>query len=54
MVASRLGAKKSGAASHDDPSRTLWEVGLLIVVVNLVGLVVAAAALTIQSPVVTP
>jgi hypothetical protein len=54
VVASRLGAKKSGAVPHDDPSRTLWGVGLLIVVVNVVGLIVAAAALTIQAPVVTP
>lgn len=50
VVASRLGAKKSGAAVHDDPSRTLWGVGLLILVVNLVGFFVAAAALTIQAP----
>ena len=54
VVASRLGAKKSGAAPHDDPSRTLWGVGLLIVLVNLVGLIVAVAALTIEAPVVTP
>jgi hypothetical protein len=54
VVASRLGAKKSGAVAHDDPSRTLWGVSLLIVVVNLVGLIVAVAALTIQAPVVTP
>jgi len=33
-----------------DPSRTLWGVGLLIVIVNLIGAIVAAAALTIQSP----
>jgi Domain of unknown function (DUF4405) len=54
VIASRLGAKKSGAAAHDDPSRTLWGVGMLIVVVNLVGLIVAVAALTIEAPVVTP
>jgi len=54
VVASRLGAKKSGAASHDDPSRTLWGVGLLIVAFNLIGVVVALAALTIQSPVGGP
>jgi hypothetical protein len=54
VVASRLGAKKSGAAVHDDPSRTLWGVGMLIVIVNVVGFVVAAAALTIQAPIVTP
>ena len=50
VVATRLGAKKSGALAPDDPSRTLWGVGLLIMVVNLVGLVVAAAALSIQAP----
>jgi hypothetical protein len=49
-----LGAKKSGAVAHDDPSRTLWGVGMLIVVFNLVGLIVAVAALTIEAPVVTP
>jgi len=54
VVASRLGAKKSGATAHDDPSRTLWGVGFLIVIVNVVGFVVAAAALTIQAPIVTP
>lgn len=54
VVASRLGAKKGGAGAHDDPSRTLWGVGLLIVVVNVVGVVVALAALTIQSPVAGP
>ncbi|MGD9637165.1 MAG: DUF4405 domain-containing protein [Pirellulales bacterium] len=54
VVASRLGAKKSGGAAHDDPSRTLWGVGLLIVAVNLIGLVVALAALTIQSPATGP
>jgi len=54
VVASRLGAKKSGGTQHDDPSRTLWGVGLLIVVINVVGLIVAVAALTIEAPVVTP
>lgn len=54
VIASRLGAKKTGAAAHDDPSRTLWGVGLLIVVCNLIGLIVAAAAFTIQSPAVGP
>ena len=54
VVASRLGRKGAGATSHDDPSRTLWGVSLLIVVINVVGAVVAAAALTIQSPVSGP
>lgn len=38
------------AATRDDGSRTLWGVGLLIVLINLVGLAVAAAALSIQAP----
>jgi hypothetical protein len=55
VVASRVGAKKAGgSAAHDDPSRTLWGVGLLIVAVNLIGFVVALAALTIQSPAAIP
>ena len=53
VVTSRMGKKKPGAA-HDDPSRTLWGVGLLIVVVNLIGAVVAAASLMIQAPVTMP
>lgn len=53
VVASRVGKKKAGGA-HDDPSRTLWGVCLLIVVVNLVGAVVAAASLMIQAPLTGP
>ncbi len=49
VVTSRLGRKKSGAA-HDDPSHTLWGVGLLIVIMNIVGGLVAAAALTVRPP----
>ncbi len=41
-------------AANDDPNRTLWGVGLLIVIVNLVGAVIAAAALTIRSPIDIP
>ena len=53
VVASRVGGKKSGpAAAKDDPSRTLWGVGLLILVVNLVGADVAVAALSIHAPTV--
>lgn len=54
VVASRLGTKKTGGGAHDDPSRTLWGVGLLIVAVNLIGFLVALAALTIQSPAAGP
>jgi uncharacterized protein DUF4405 len=55
VLASRLGSKKPGAAAtaKDDPSRTLWGVGLLILVVNIVGAIVAAAALSIHSPLAT-
>jgi hypothetical protein len=51
VAASRLGNKKAGSATaKDDPSRTLWGVGLLILIVNVIGVIVAAAALTIHAP----
>jgi hypothetical protein len=50
VVASRMGRKKAAAASRDDPSRTLWGVGLLILVINIAGGIIAAAALMIQPP----
>lgn len=52
VVASKLRKKKGAAApvAKDDASRTLWGVGLLIVVFNLIGLGVAAALLTVQAP----
>jgi heme/copper-type cytochrome/quinol oxidase subunit 2 len=51
VLSSRLGGKSNQkSAKHDDPSRTLWGVGLLIVIVNLVGAVIAAAALMIRGP----
>lgn len=55
VLSSRFGdktARKAGA--NDDPNRTLWGVGLLIVVVNLVGAIIAAAALTIRAPAELP
>jgi hypothetical protein len=55
VIASRLGNKKAGAAvAKDDPSRTLWGVALLIFVVNVVGVVVAAAVLSIHAPTTGP
>jgi hypothetical protein len=55
VATSRLRKKRSTAAkSHDDPTRTLWGVGLLIFVLNLVGVTVAIASLTIQSPITSP
>jgi hypothetical protein len=51
VVTSRFGDKAARKnAANDDPNRTLWGVGLLIVIVNVAGAIVAAAALTIQSP----
>ena len=37
-------------AKQDNGSRTLWGVGLLILICNLLGLAIAAAALSIQGP----
>ncbi|MCA9232138.1 MAG: DUF4405 domain-containing protein [Planctomycetales bacterium] len=41
---------KSAIPKQDSGSRTLWGVGLLIVILNVLGLGIAAASLTIQSP----
>ena len=40
----------SSLGNEDNGSRTLWGVGLLIAVCNIVGLGIAAAVLSIQSP----
>lgn len=49
VLSSRFGDKTTrNIATNDDPNRTLWGVGLLIVIVNLMGAVIAAAVLTIQ------
>lgn len=51
VVSSRCGDKTTRkTAANDDPNRTLWGVGLLIVIVNILGAIIAAAALSIQSP----
>ena len=43
----RTGGKKR---TIDDGTRTLWGVGLLIVILNLMGVAIAAAVLMIQGP----
>jgi hypothetical protein len=41
---------RSKKAKIDDGVQTLYGVGLLIVILNLLGLAIAAAALSIQMP----
>ena len=50
VVASRLSRWKGRAIRPDDGSQTLYGVGLLIVLVNVLGLAIAAATLAIQAP----
>lgn len=50
VVASRLSRWRGKSIRPDDGVQTLYGVGLLIVLVNIVGLLLAAAALTIQAP----
>ncbi|WP_218932455.1 DUF4405 domain-containing protein [Adhaeretor mobilis] len=45
----RLGSTEKPQA--DTGSRTLWGVGLLILIVNVLGVAIAAAVLTIQGPI---
>jgi hypothetical protein len=55
-VAGKLRHRTGAAASaaKDDGSRTLWGVGLMIVVFNAVAFGVAAALLTIRPPGLSP
>ena len=50
VVASRLSRWRGKPIRFDDGEQTLYGVGLLIVVVNVVGLLIAAAALMIRAP----
>ena len=48
VIATRLA--KSKKAKLDDGTQTLYGVGLLIVLLNLIGLAIASAALMVQRP----
>ena len=51
VVRSHTVGKDRTLAGHADSANTIWGVGLLIVIVNLLGVAIAAAALSIQSPI---
>ena len=50
VVSSRVSRWRGRAVRLDDGTQTLYGVGLLIVVLNVVGLLIAAAALGIRAP----
>ncbi len=50
VVITRLLRRSAREANVDDGSRTLWGVGMLIVLVNLIGALVGLAYLMIQGP----
>ena len=50
VVTSRLSRSRGKAIQLDDGNRTLYGVGVLIVILNIVGLLTAAAALLIHGP----
>lgn len=52
VALTRLAGKSAKEAKLDDGTRTLYGVGLLIVVLTTVGLCVAAASLMVRSPAV--
>ena len=50
VIENRIRGKTQRKTAPDDPSRTLWGVGLLILVINFAGFAIGAAAIMIKSP----
>lgn len=50
VIANQYSKKKGRAERIDDGSKTLWGVGFLILVLNVLGILLAIAALTIDRP----
>jgi len=50
VIITKLLKRSAREAKLDDGAQTLWGVGMLIVVVNILGLLVGAAYLTVQPP----
>ena len=51
VIATRYMKRRDGKKTNvDDGTRTLWGVGLLIFCLNIMGIAIAAAVLSIQSP----
>ncbi len=52
VVSNRLKKRRtpSGPGKYYNSSRTVWGAGLLIVILNILGLAIAAAAFSIQGP----
>jgi len=50
VVINKVLRRSGRGAKRDDGQQTLWGVGMLIVVVNFIGLLLGLAYLTIQSP----
>ncbi len=50
VVSNKLSKRRGHSVRIDESSKTLWGVGLLILIVNLLGLLLALATLMIQRP----
>ena len=50
VIAKWISRRRGGKAAWDDGVKTLYGVGLIIVICNALGLAIAAAVLSIRSP----